>query len=523
MMGIKERAFEPLPSVTLDDVIPPDHFYRHLERSLDLAFVRDLVRGTYAGIGRPSIDPVVFFTLHLISFFAGLRSERQLLRVVADRLSLRWYLGYDLTAPLPDHSSLTRIRERYGLDAFRRFFEAVVAQCVAAGLVWGEELYIDATKVAANADVDSLQPRFAVEAHLAHLFTDAEAGGGGGGDDGEEDGGDDGEEDGGANDDSPAPTPLPVALTEADRAELAAAAAARHDWIGEAGRPNRSERRGAYRRTTDVRVSTTDPDASPMPPGDGRTRLGYQDHYVVDGGKARIILAALVAPAEVQENQPALDLLWRSRFRWRLRPRHVTGDTKYGTVENVAAIEREGIRAYVPRSEVGHRRGLFRDTDFVSDPAADAYHCPGNETLRFVSQCERTQRRVYEAPAAACAACALRAHCTTSQRGRRVGRSLDEASLERVRGYHATEPFAKAMRKRKVWVEPLFAEAKDWHGLRRFRLRGLEQVNGEALLIATGQNLKRLLSRRGWGRRPWPNGATGLVVPTPMPALPACG
>jgi len=63
------------------------------------------------------------------------------------------------------------------------------------------------------------------------------------------------------------------------------------------------------------------------------------------------------------------------------------------------------------------------------------------------------------------------------------------------------------MRKRSVWVEPLFGEAKDWHGLRRFRLRGLWNVNVEALLIATGQNLKRLLRQRGWGRRPWPTGA----------------
>ena len=93
--------------------------------------------------------------------------------------------------------------------------------------------------------------------------------------------------------------------------------------------------------------------------------------------------------------------------------------------------------------------------------------------------------------------------------------------MDRVRGYHATEPFAKAMRKRKVWVEPLFAEAKDWHGLRRFRLRGLVKVNGEALLIAAGQNLKRLLSRCGWGRRPWPNGAAGLALPAPAPA--PCG
>ena len=65
----------------------------------------------------------------------------------------------------------------------------------------------------------------------------------------------------------------------------------------------------------------------------------------------------------------------------------------------------------------------------------------------------------------------------------------------------------KAMAKRKIWVEPLFGEAKDWHGLRRFRLRRLWKVDAEALLIATGQNLKRLLRKRGWGRRPWPNGA----------------
>jgi hypothetical protein len=75
-----------------------------------------------------------------------------------------------------------------------------------------------------------------------------------------------------------------------------------------------------------------------------------------------------------------------------------------------------------------------------------------------------------------------------------MSRHRDEAYVDRVRAYHTTEPYAKAMRKRQVWVEPLFAEAKDWHGLRRFRLRGLDNVNMEGLLIATGQNLKRFLS-----------------------------
>jgi hypothetical protein len=97
---------------------------------------------------------------------------------------------------------------------------------------------------------------------------------------------------------------------------------------------------------------------------------------------------------------------------------------------------------------------------------------------------------------------------------------LEETVLDRVRDYHATEPYAKAMRKRQVWVEPLFAEAKAWHGLRRFRLRGLEKVNGEALLIAAGQNLKRFLAARGWGRRNAPCGSL-MALPRELERLTA--
>src|SRR5215831_244808 len=171
MMGSKARHFAPLINVSLEELVPPDHFYRHLERTLDLSFVREFVQQTYAGGGRPSIDPIVFFKLQLVMFFEGIRSERQLMRHAADRLSVRWFLGYDLSEPMPDHSSLTRIRERYGVEVFRRFFEAIVEQCQHAKLVWGRELYIDGTKVQANASTDSLTPRFFVEAHLSTLFS----------------------------------------------------------------------------------------------------------------------------------------------------------------------------------------------------------------------------------------------------------------------------------------------------------------------------------------------------------------
>src|SRR5438045_3199851 len=176
MFGIKQRHFSPLENISLEALVPKDNFYRRLDAMLDLSFVRELVAERYASssLGRPSVDPVVFFRLQLVMFFEDIRSERQLMKVAADRLSVRWYLGYDLSEPLPDHSSLTKIRERYGLKIFRRFFEEIVELCREAGLVWGEELYFDSTKVQANASVDSLLPRFAVEAHLGKLFEEDE-------------------------------------------------------------------------------------------------------------------------------------------------------------------------------------------------------------------------------------------------------------------------------------------------------------------------------------------------------------
>src|SRR5258708_27289699 len=147
MMGRKDRTVAPISALTLEDLVPADHFYRHLDHVFDLTFVPELVRGCYAeSNGRPSIDPVVFFRLQLVMFFEGIRSERQLLRLAADRLSVRWYLGYNLNEPLPDHSSLTHIRARYGLQIFRRFFDAIVMQCQQAGLIWVKELYFDATQ-----------------------------------------------------------------------------------------------------------------------------------------------------------------------------------------------------------------------------------------------------------------------------------------------------------------------------------------------------------------------------------------
>jgi transposase len=504
----KLRQLEQPVTVSLEALVPADHFYRHLDARLDLSFVRTWVQDCYATGGRPSIDPVVFFKLQLILFFEGLRSERKLMDTVALNLAHRWYLGYHLDEVLPDHSSLTRIRERLGLALFQRFFAHVVELCQQTGLVWGAELFFDGTKVRANADYDSLVPRWyvAAKAHLDMLFADETASS--------------------VPPDSAkgvptatpavaAPTRLPFTGTAESERDLAVANDAAWRLLDEHRLDPDRPPSGPYRRITDFRVSTTDPDAAPLrnssPP-----RLGYHDHYVVDGGTARIILAALVTPADVQDNQVMIDLLDRVQFRSQIRVRHAVGDSKYATGENLRQLAEHGIRASMPVVDYEQSTRFFRHRDFAYDPASDTYRCPQGATLTFRGNSYVMRVRSYAAPTAVCAACPIRMRCTDSTGGRRLNRPFDEDYRERMRELEGTAIYQKAMRKRQVWVEPLFGEAKDWHGLRRFRLRGLWKVNCEGLLIAAGQNLKRWLSRTGWGRRHGPTGSLALSPSTPV-------
>jgi transposase len=468
----KTRDLDRPVLISLEAAVPQDHFYRHLHRVLDLSFVRDLTADCYATGGRPSIDPEVYFRLQLIMFFERIPSERKLLEQATYNLAMRWYAGYNLDEPLPDHSSLSKIRARLGLPVFRRFFEAITEQCIRAGLVWGEELIFDATKVRANASLDSLIPRLHLltEEHLAQLE----------------------------------PMEPPTTLWEQNNARWDLLEACRLD-------PNRPASEG-YERKSDRLVSRTDPDAVPMKTTGQKTTLGFHDHYVIDGGKARIILNALVTPADVMENAPMLPLLRRAMFRWRVKPQRVIADTTYGTTDNIRALEESGIRAYVPLPDWEQRSPYFGASLFTYDPEHDVYHCPQRATLRRHTAVYTGRNIVlYRAAATVCNACPVKADCTVSTHGRLIARSFDAEYLDRVRGYHETEEYAKAMRKRKVWIEPLFGEAKQWHGMRQFRLRGLQKVNMEGLMIAAGQNLKRLLSARGWGRRPWPDGAAGFA------------
>jgi len=450
MLGHKARDFRPLTVVTLEDLVPEGNFYRQVDGSIDLSFVRDLANEFYSKIGRPSIDPVVFFKLQLIAFFEGIRSERQLMETVNLNIAHRWFIGYDLDEVVPDHSSLSKIRERYGLEVFQQFFEHIVELCIEAGLVWGEELYFDSTKVKANANIKGMIERaeFDAQQHLDQLFDQFE-----------------------------------------ENASSFGKLVAKYN-----GERFSGIRKPHYQRITDDQLCPVDPDAAPMhPSGGGSAVLGYCDHYVVDGGKSRIILSALVTPASIMDNTPILDLVDWVCDRWNLKPKLAVGDARYGTIPNIAGFEKRGIKAYLAKPDLSQRTKYYPAKLFQYDPENDHYVCPQGKILQLHVRRKKEQILLYKPKAEVCNACPVKDECTGSKSGRYISRSFFQEYLDKAEAYRQTEEYQKAMCKRSVWVEPLFGEAKEFHRLRRFRLRCLLKVNIEGVMVAAGQNLKRLI------------------------------
>ncbi len=178
-MGQKQFAPRLFHALSLQAMVPAEHLLRRLEAVGDLAFVRELCAGYYSRTGQPSIYPVALFKMMLLGYLYGITSERRLAEECALHLAFRWYLGYDLDEPTPDHSVLSKARVRYGQTVFEAFFRRVLKLCLEAGLLQGEKIFADSTLVVANASLKSLvsreqlfQPSLSPREHLERVFSE---------------------------------------------------------------------------------------------------------------------------------------------------------------------------------------------------------------------------------------------------------------------------------------------------------------------------------------------------------------
>lgn len=422
---------------SLDSLVPADDPFRRLDGLLDLSWLRRETREFYSATGRPSVDPVVIAKLLLIAYLQGITSERELMRQVQVNLSYRRFLHYRLSEALPDHSALTRSRQRLGEDLIRRVFEYSLRLCIDAALVGGELESIDSTFVQANASLASLRPRLvAVE---ARTFTDK--------------------------------------LFAADGVETSIPQ--------DDDRPSPGGRRRG-RRLNDLYMSKTDPDAGIDRRGNTKSRLGYLVHYAVDRSK-QVITGVLTVGAQ-ERDAAHLTPLVDQVLRHGISVRAVAADGGYASGEAYHNMAERGIEAYIPQQDSGaERQGRFGQDQFTYDAETDSYICPNGARLRR----QASQSR-YRASNRDCGPCPLREQCTTGK-ARILTIHPYEADLIRARQRQKTPAAKRAARERRICSERTFGEAKDRHGLRRAQRRSRSNVHVQALLTATAINLKRYL------------------------------
>jgi transposase len=457
MIGRQERWQEDLfVAGPLSDLIPEDHVLKRVDRVLDLSWLRDEVRDLYdERQGRPGIDPQAAVRLMLAGLFQGIVHDRRLMREAQVNLAIRWFAGYRLHEKLPDHSSLTRLRQRWGAEKFRQIFEKTVAACAASGLVSGDTVHVDATLIRADVSWESLTER-----HVEQVLSE---------------------------------NPLEGSSAAADSQETCV-----------------ESRTGKVKK-----ISTTDPEAT-MTTSCRQYRMepSYKQHTAVDDRRG-VVVDVEVTTGEANEGQQLAAQLERIEAQTRKRLKTLTADGAYAHPANYALLESRGIEAIIPpQAENRHPRRIPLRR-FKVDARHDVVRCPADKRLTRSSA--TFNGATYRAKRADCRACGLRPRCLPpTAHARTVLIVTNYSSLLRARRRHArwgeTE---RTLYGRHRWrAEGVHGESKTVHGLRRAVRRGLQNVRIQSYLTAAVMNLKRLAALR-WANdlaKPSWTGAARIVL-----------
>src|SRR3972149_6466644 len=232
--------------INLDKRIRKDHPLRKIRELIDFDFIYKEVKDKYGYNGNESIPPPVILKLMLLLVLFNVRSERELMETLGERLDWLWFLDFDLDTETPNHSVLSKARKRWGEEAFRGFYERVVWQCVESGLVDGSKIFVDSSLIESDASNNSVVDTKSLKRYLNESYRELEK-----------------------------------RLEEE-----------REDEEGD-----NDDEGGVNSRY----ISTTDPEAAIVRTS-GKAKLRYQTHRAVDGAY-EVITATEVTPGDVNEAQ----------------------------------------------------------------------------------------------------------------------------------------------------------------------------------------------------------------------------
>lgn len=440
MMGHQAPSQEKLfySGFSLDSRIREDHPLRRAAKIVDFNFINSHVAGLYGQNGNVSVPPPVILKLMLLLVFYNVRSERELMLTVPERLDWLWFLGYNLDSPIPNHSVLSKARSKWGVEAFKMFFERIVWQCVEAGLVDGEKLFVDSSLVEANASKNSVVDTRSLKRHLNDKYAELEKRLG---------------ETGMEN-------RRYISTTDPDSG---------HTRKGNGrSRPHYKVHRGvdgAHEVITSTEVTSGEVDDS------HRLKSLMDTHHENTGVKAEIVVAD--SKYGTAENF----LACHDRGVKAHMP-----DLKGTQIKN------------------GLRGGKYADGHFAYDAKAGVYTCPAGKTLRRCGSPMEDDTVKYGALRRDCQACDLRGQCTTGKNGRTLRRHVRQDEVELMRTLSGGGASKRDIKTRQHLMERSFAQALG-HGFKRARWRGRWRMAIQEYLTSAVQNIG-ILIRHGTSPRP---------------------
>ncbi len=421
----------------LEKRIRDDHLLRKIREKIDFDFIYNEVNDTYGSKGNVSVPPPVILKMMLLLVLYNVRSERELMDTIPERMDWLWFLCYDLEDDIPNHSVLSKARARWGVDAFKEFFERIVWQCVEAGLIDGSKIFVDASLIDADASNNSVVDTHKIEKYLNKSFQRLES------------------------------------RLDDIKAEKKTPADSRY-------------------------ISTTDPDASVTRHSKDKSTLRYKTHRAVDE-KHEVITATKVTPGSVDDGHVLEDVIDAHEHNTQHTLETAVADSKYGTKDNFLLCHDRKVKAHIPSIEKTHRgkgrqKGIFPKEAFCYDPETDTFLCPAGQILRRRSYFKNRKHYEYKASAKVCAQCELREKCTKAKAGRTLKRHIRQDELDVLVKESESRKARRDIKHRQDLSERSFAWSTRY-GYKNARWRNLWRMQIQDFLIAAVQNITILIKQ----------------------------
>ncbi|MBC7829932.1 MAG: IS1182 family transposase [Chitinophagaceae bacterium] len=469
-----------LYTITLEQLVPKDNYYRRLQSVLDLRWLYKATTSYYGTEGQESIDPVVFFKMCLIGYINNITSDRKLVEYCADSLGIRLFLGYDIDEPLPWHSTISRSRQLYGEEVFKQLFEQVFEKCIQSGMVAGHTQALDGAFLKANASKDSLEIKQVSKGVDEYLLENIKA------------------------NTSPR-RPAKQNRADEDQQHMDGDDEEQSRQLKELDtRYQRQEKnyeempgsdRGKY-LSNKTHYSPTDPDARiAVKPGKPR-ELYYNGQIAVDTAH-HVITNAQSFRADGKDCRDLITISEALQTRLKqygLQIEKLLADGAFSSGENYQYLEQQNITPYIPL--LGG--ALSGSEGFIYDEENDWYICRNNKLLkgsgRVVDDGRGHPVKKYFSLQSDCKNCPIRKSCITDKaKTKKVQHSIYKAELERAKARQQTVKAKVMKRKRSSTVEPVWGSLINFTGMKRLNARGIKAANKMLLLAASVYNLKKWL------------------------------